>query len=224
VIVVGSPLHLATDQGPRAAGLAVAIARAARAAGADVEIVGKVGEDPAADAVLLDLAAAGIGHVAVLRDAGRATGEAPPGPPLDPAPFDEPLPDASGMPSSPAPADAPPADRASLEAADIELALRYLPDYRVVVVADQLAPAALDAAAAAARWASAALVVIVGQGATPQAALGEDATVLQAPEDVDVSFARVVGEYAARLDRGELPGDAFAAASKTSGWTAAEDA
>lgn len=40
------------------------------AAGADVEIVGmgKLGEDPAGDMGLLDLAATGIGHVAILRD------------------------------------------------------------------------------------------------------------------------------------------------------------
>jgi hypothetical protein len=94
----------------------------------------------------------------------------------------------------------------------------------VVVAAEPLADTALDAAAAAARWASAALVVIVEAGTTPPTSLGPEATVLEAQaDDPDGTFARVVGEYAARLDRGEPAAEAFAAASSGTGWTAAQD-
>jgi hypothetical protein len=195
----------------------VAIARAAKAAGAQVEIVGKVGEDAAGGAVLIDLATAGIGHVAILRDAGRATGEAPPAAKPEVAPFD----DLENAPLSPAPSE-PSADPPTLDAADVELALRYLPDYRVVVVAQPLADPALHAAAAAARWANAALVVIVRAGSVPPASVGADATVIEAPAaDPDDAFARIVGEYAAALDRGDSAADAFAAASSGTGWTMA---
>lgn len=223
MIVIGSPLHSVVDSRSRAAGLAVAIARAAKATGADVEIVGRVGEDPAGDAILLDLAAAGIGHVAILRDAGRATGEAEST--ADPeTPFDDPDSD----PSEPAPE--PPAvqsiltDAPSLDAADIELALRYIPDYRVVVVTQPLAEDALEAAAAAARWGSAALVVLVAAGSPPPAAVTPDVTVLETPpDDPDDVFAGLVGGYAAALDRGEDPGEAFATVATGRGWTAAAD-
>lgn len=223
MIVVGSPLVGVTEAGLRAAGFAVAIARAAKAAGADVEIVGRVGEDPAGDAVVLDLAAAGIGHVAILRDAGRPTGQAHSTP--DPeTPFDDPDSD----PAEPAPE--PPAEQSiltdppSLEAADIELALRYIPDYRVVVVAQPLAEDALEAAAAAARWGSAALVILVPAGSPPPAAVSPDVTILETPpDDLDDVFAGLVGGYAAALDRGEDPGEAFATAATLRGWTAAAD-
>jgi sugar/nucleoside kinase (ribokinase family) len=76
IVVVGIPAWQPGPDDPaqgRAAGLAVEIARAAVAAGARVELVGKVGEDRSADLVMLDLSRAGIGHVAMLRDAGGPT-------------------------------------------------------------------------------------------------------------------------------------------------------
>jgi sugar/nucleoside kinase (ribokinase family) len=226
VIVIGSPLHTLIDSRPRASGLAVAIARAAKTAGADVEIVGRVGEDPAGDAVLLDLAAAGIGHVAVLRDAGRPTGAAPATPEperpfgdrdLDPS-------DPSDAALEPPAAQSIPAEPLSLDAADIELALRYIPDYRVVVIAQPLAEDALEAAAAAARWGSAALVVLVPAGSPPPEAVTPDVTILETPPaDPDDVFATLVGGYAAALDRGEDAGEAFATVASGRGWTAAAD-
>lgn len=225
MIVVGSPLLVATEAGSRAGGFAVAVARAAAGAGARVEIVGKVGEDPAGDAVLLDLAASGIGHVAVLRNPGRPTGiEVPPAEP-ESAPFDEPGVAAAGRDGGGVVVGAPPPQGAPLDAADIGLALRYIPEYRAIVTAEPLAPDALEAAAAAARWAGAALVVVIAAGDPPPTALGPEATVLEAQaDDPDGTFARVVGEYAARLDRGEPPAEAFAAASSGTGWTSATDA
>jgi hypothetical protein len=204
----------------RAAGLATAIARAAAAVGSEVEVVGKVGEDPGGDAILLDLAAGNIGHVAILRDPSRPT------PAIEPTPVDEPAFDEDGD------GDPPNADHAermttlsglSLEAADIELALRYLPDYRVLVVADSLAEPSLRVALAAASWNGAALVVIVPAGAT-QPTAGDDATVIEAPpDDPDDAFAGIVGAYAAAIDRGEEPKEAFASASSTLGWSAVAD-
>ena len=65
-------------------GLCVAIARAAVAAGASVELVGSVVDDPTGDAVVLELARAGIGHAALLRvPVSPASGGGSPLSPLD---------------------------------------------------------------------------------------------------------------------------------------------
>jgi sugar/nucleoside kinase (ribokinase family) len=219
IVVVGSPLVGLTDSRLRAAGLATGIARAAASAGSEVQVVGKVGEDPGGDAILLDLATGDVGHVAILRDPSRST------PATGPAPVDEPAFDDDDGDRR----NADDADRMttlsglSLEAADIELALRYLPDYRVLVVADSLAESSLRVAAAAAAWNGAALVIIVPAGST-QAAAGDDATVIEAPpDDPDDAFAGIVGAYAAAIDRGEEPAEAFASASSTLGWSAVAD-
>jgi sugar/nucleoside kinase (ribokinase family) len=220
IVVVGSPLVGLTEGGLQAAGMATGIARAAAAAGSEVQVVGKVGEDPGGDAILLDLAAGDVGHVAILRDPSRPT------PATSPAPLDEPAFDEDDDGDQPNVDDA---DRMttvsglSLEAADIELALRYLPDYRVLVVADSLAEPSLRVALAAASWNGAALVVIVPAGSTHTAA-GDDATVIEAPpDDPDDAFAGIVGAYAAAIDRGEEPKEAFASASSTLGWSAVAD-
>ena len=78
IVVVGSPIAEPVGPAIRAGGLGADIARRATASGAAVQIVGRVGEDAAGDEVLLSLAAAGIGHVAVLREPGRPTPAAPP--------------------------------------------------------------------------------------------------------------------------------------------------
>ena len=210
-----------TDTGMRAVGLPSGIARAAAAGGSEVQLVGRVGEDPGGDFVLLDLTAALVGHVAILRDPGRPTPAAPP-PPDDEAVFDE----ATDMPAA---ADGnsrvdgetgPGVSGLSLEPADIELALRYLPDYRVLVVADQLDDASLRVVTAAAGWNGAALIVVAAAGdARPP--IGDDATIIEAPlDDPDGAFAAVVGAYAAALDRGEEPAEAFTTASTSVGWAA----
>jgi hypothetical protein len=137
-----------------------------------------------------------------------------PEPDADAAAFDE--------PSDDAPSDAVP-DAPVLESADLELALRYLPDYRVLVIADPLPAGAIDVAVAAAGWSGAALVVLVPTGTTPPE-LASEATVMEAPTtDPDDAFASVVGAYAAALDRGEEPGEAFATASTGGGWSAVSE-
>jgi sugar/nucleoside kinase (ribokinase family) len=235
IVVVGSPLVVVAEGGLGAGGTAVGVARAAAAAGGEVQVVGKVGEDPAGDAVLLDLAAARIGHVAILRDPSRAT---PAVAPIDEeadlfgegdgelTAHDEPA--TTDRASEPGAAQAAGRSAAAhaalpLDPGDIELALRYLPDYRVLVVAEPLADATLAVALAAASWNGAATVVIVPAG-SPQPAGAEGATVIEAPaDDPDDAFAGIVGAYAAAIDRGEEPAEAFATASSSLGASAVLD-
>lgn len=228
IVVVGSPI--ARSDGPAivAGGLAAEVARVAAASGAAVQIVGRVGEDAAGDQVLLALAASEIAHVAVLREPGRPTPTAdqldggsagPDGSVLGEALFDADEVVADGRSSAEAEAPA----GLSVDAADLELALRYVPDYRVLVVAADLDPAALDAVVAAAGWSGAHLVVLVRDGSTTTA-LPDSATVLARPEaDPDGTFAAVVAAYAVALDQGEAPAAAFATAQRAGGWAAVAD-
>lgn len=212
IVVVGSPIARRTDRGLVAAGMAVVLARVAAASGADVQLVGRAGEDPAGDAVVLSLADDRIGHVALLRDAGRATPLAPEAPEPDDVEPAADLDDDRPLPAG-----------LTLDAADLELALRYLPDYRVLVVADPLEPDALAGAAAAAGWTGAQLIVILPPGVRPSG-LPAGATILEAPpSDPDGAFATVVGAYATALDRGASPAEAFATASGGAGWTPVTD-
>jgi len=149
----------------RHAGVAArAVAAATVAGGARTELVGAVPADAGGDVVLAEIAAAGIGHAAVLR--------------------------------SPS---------AGIDRNDLDLALRYLPDIRVIVLvvsaedADGLVATATDAAA----WSGARL--IVAAGASPES-LPADAVVLEAPaSDPDGAFAGVVADLAVRLDAGAAP-------------------
>src|SRR3954452_23161821 len=80
IVVIGNPVARARDLGAGVDGVAAQIALAAARAEADVQLVGKIGEDAAGDAVLMALAAGGVGHVAMLRDPGRGTPVATAGP------------------------------------------------------------------------------------------------------------------------------------------------
>ena len=144
IVIVGSPLARPVADGIVAGGLGSTIARAAATAGSAVQVVGRVGEDAAGDAVLLDLAAAGVGHVAILREPGRPT------PALPPEPGKSPSPDGPALGEALIADAADDVDAAdpelstaglSVDAADLELALRYVPDYRVLVLAADLEPA-----------------------------------------------------------------------------------
>jgi hypothetical protein len=231
IVIVGSPAARPVGQGAVAAGLSAEIARAAATAGAAVQIVGRVGEDATGDQVLLSLAADRIGHVAMLREPGRPTPTAmpadgtsasPDGPAIGKALLDgvdlldsdEPPADGDGA--------APPAGL-SLDAGDLELALRYIPDYRVLVVSADLDPAALDAVVAAAGWSGAHLIVVLPEGA-PAPAIPDGATALLRPAtDPDGAFAAMVAAYAVALDRGDEPRAAFATAQRVGGWAAVAD-
>ena len=222
IVIVGSPIAQPNADGIDAGGLGASIARAAARAGAAVQVVGRVGEDAAGDEVLLSLAAAGIGHVAVLREAGRPTPSAAPPPGVSPAPDGPTLGESLADEEQNDDERAEP-DGLSVDAADVELALRYVPDYRVVIVTADLDPTALAAVVAGAAWAGARLIVLVPPELT---AADEviDATVLARPaSDPDGSFAAMVAVYAVELDQGAEPSAAFASAQSGGRWSAVAD-
>ena len=212
IVVVGTPAwRPAEPAGP--AGLACGIALAAASHGAAVELVGRTGDDPAGDALLIALAHAGVGHVALLRDPAR------------PTPLVEPEPEADEQDLLADDADdADVADAVAsfvagprLEALDVDLGLRYLTEFAVIVVTDDALEAALAVATDAAAFAGAHLVVLVREGSDPPD-ISADATVLAAPRsDPDGAFAASVGAYAAGLDAGRAPDEAFRAAL-AAGW------
>jgi hypothetical protein len=228
IVVVGS---LAWREGdpPGPGGRACEIALAAAAGGARVELVGRAGDDPTGDELLLALAREGVGHVAVLRDAARPTPVLPPRPSAtddDPArPLDAGLVDGSEEATE---ADRGPAtgrDGPALDAADVSLGLQYLTAFGVLVVTDDVPEGAIPVAVDAAGFAGAHLVLLVADGdnaPTAGVAPPADATVLAAPADDDGSFARLVGAYAAGLDAGAEPARSFAAAVAAVGGEAVE--
>ena len=182
IVVVGQPVATGGRK-PRAAGLAVGIARAAVAAGADVQLVGKLGDDPTGDAVLVDLARGGIGHPVTLRDPARRT---PVG--------------ASAIAAGPRPV---------LEPADLELALDYVPDFRVLILTEIEGPDLIPPAVGAANFAGAHLIVLVGTR-SELPSLPATSTVLASPaRGRDGAFASVVADYAVALDAGVDSADAW---------------
>jgi hypothetical protein len=242
IVVIGLPAYVAAEDGEGSAGgLAVDVAAAAQARGAAVELVGKIGDDGAGDAVVVALGRLGVGHAALLRDPARPTpllawlpvaseaetgeaetGEAETGEAETAAGEREGAwePAAGELEPALLPADA--AARPALDAADVELALRYVSGAKAVVVADPLAEAALAAAVEGATFSGARLVVLVASGTgTPK--VPADATVLEIPPRDEGAFGQLVGLYAASLDRGLDPGLAFKEAVEASGWGAVQD-
>lgn len=204
MIVIVGPVAV-RGAGPDAVphGLAPTIAVAAASAGARVELIARVGDDQAGDDLLIALARASVGHVAVLRDAAHAT--------LALAP-DE----ADGDIASDTPAPDPPAGTtwmavSTLDAADVALALRYLTEFRVVVVVHPSSEAVVTEVAAAADWAGAHVVALLAPGDPPAAGLPPEALVLEVMSSGDEDVGGLVGHYAAAIDRGDPPADAFAA-------------
>src|SRR5450759_4479761 len=170
-----SPAGSSPDGEKCAGGMAVEVAAAAQRRGSQVELVGKVGEDGAGDAVVLALGRLGIGHAALLRDPVRPTPVLTAGAALvdDSAEVDADTPAATVLPANPA-------ERPSLDAADIELALRYLPAATVIVLTDPLPDGALAVAVEAATFATARLIVVVPAGSSPPE-VSVEATILEAP-------------------------------------------
>jgi ribokinase len=218
IVVIGSPAYdVSGDPGEASvAGLAAAVAIAAAAAGAEVQLVGRVGDDPDRDAVLLALSSCGVRHAAMIRDAGRPTRRvtrvAPDeGEPLVPvADLDVGTEDGSAV--------ALEVSLPTMDAGDLALALGYLVDPRVVVVAEPVDEDAASAVADAGGFADAAIVAIVSGDRPVQAAFAT-ATVLVAPGDDEAgAFARLVGRFAAALDGGSIPAEAFARAREAEGW------
>lgn len=192
IVVVGRPaLGVAAASRPdRPTGPAAQIALAAAAAGASVELLGAVGDDDRADALAVALGRAGVGHAALLRLAGAAT---------------------------PRWGDAP-SSWPRLDAADLDLGLRYLPECRVLVLAEPLPRELREVALEAAAYHGAAIVAVVTDGEPPDERLAQVATVLIAPDDAVSPFAELIGRFAAALDGGEAPGPAFRGAVEAVGW------
>jgi hypothetical protein len=217
IVVIGLPAYVDSPDGERCAGgLAVEVASAAQRRGSAVELVGKVGNDGAGDAVVVALGRFGIGHAALLRDPILPTPVLATSPGSD----DEAEVDADGSVARLLPESAD--SRPGLEAADVELALRFLPAANVVVVADSVSEATTAAGVEGAAFSAAKLVVLVPAGATAPAVPAE-ATVLEAPLDDDGSFGRLVGVFAGALDAGVDAGAAFAEAVKAAGWEPAAE-
>jgi hypothetical protein len=73
IVVIGTISAPSSGGAPAASGYAATVAFALAAAGEPVEMVSKIGVDTAGDAIVAQLASAGIGHVALIRDGARAT-------------------------------------------------------------------------------------------------------------------------------------------------------
>ena len=201
IVVVGNPIARAPDTGGGLAGIPAGAAAAAARAGATVQLVGKAGEDRAGDDLMLALARAGVGHAALLRDPAHAT-------PIVAA-VDQDAETGDAPTNAPPVTPADPAERPSLDAADVELALRYLPEYTTVVVAEPQPDAVVAIVVDAAAFAGAALLLVV-DGAAGGSVPPASAVVFEAPgPDPDGAFATMLGELAAAIDRGTPVAAAF---------------
>lgn len=225
IVVIGSPIGRIDDGAVAAAGMVSRVALAAAGPGRTVQLVGKTGDDPTADGVVLDLARGGVGHVALLRDPARAT-------PLETSSVDDPADDdAEGSAEDDVPdavrtaATAPGGGPAgpALEGADVDLGLRYLNEFAVVVVAEPVGPEIVAIVADAARWGEARMILVVGAGEGVPDGLPADVVVFEAPDaDPDGAFATLVGTFAAELDDGTDPREAFQTSIASDGWTGAD--
>jgi hypothetical protein len=198
--------------------MASRVALAAAGAGRTVQLVGKTGDDPTADSVVLDLARGGVGHVALLRDPARAT-------PLEMAPADdEPVDPEATDDDAVAEGDAAavPGPGPALESGDVDLGLRYLTDFAVVVLAEPVGSDTVAIVAEASRWAGARMILVVPAGTQIPDGLPSDVVAFEAPAaDPDGAFVALVGRVAADLDAGVEPGEAFRSSVATDGWTGA---
>ena len=125
------------------------VALAAARGGAAVQVVGKTGDDETADGVVLDLARGGVGHVALLRDGSRPT----------------PLEAADDLDAADETTPVMPVDGPAIDAADVDLGLRYLTAFEVVVLAEPAPADLVTIVADAARWSEARMVLVLASGA-----------------------------------------------------------
>lgn len=107
----------------------------------------------------------------------------------------------------------------ALDAADLDLALRYLPDIGAIVLVEPGA-GLVATAAAAATWLGAGLVVVASEVTEiPADGPGPDRTVVLGPprSDPDGGFAGFVAALAVRLAGGATPVDAWSGATSSLG-------
>lgn len=200
IVVLGRPglgTHASDAAGdgtgdPELHGRAAQICLAARKAGAAVELAGSVGDDPEGDQVMVGLGRAGVGHAAILRDPAART------------------------PTAASVADG--AARPRLDPGDVSLALSYLSECRVLVIAEPLSAAANAVAAEAAAYHGAAIVAVTEEGLAAEPGLPDTATVFAATAGEQDAFVELVAGYAAALDAGEEPAEAFRRARDAAGW------
>ena len=96
-----------------------------------------------------------------------------------------------------------------LEAADLDLALHYLPDIRAIVLVGP-DPALVPPAAAESGWSGAGLVIISSRASRLDTGAAPRAIVLEPPpSDPDGTFAGLIAALAVRLDAGEDPAAAW---------------
>ncbi len=175
---------------------------AAAAAGAVVQLVGKIGDDEVGDAVVLALAAAGVSHVALLRDPARGT------PLLVEGVETEDL-DTGGDTTVATIEPADPDARPTLDAADVELGLRYLTDFRAIVLADPVSESVVAVVAEAARYAGAVLLGVAAPGSKTVPDLPEGSVLLAAAPEAADALAPILGRVAASVDQGAEAGEAL---------------
>lgn len=191
IAVLGRPGLTADGQLNRAAGR---IALAAAEAGGRVELVGSVGDDTDGEAVALELGRAGIGHAALLRDPAGDT------------------------PTADGDQEGEPPRLPRLDAADVDLGLRYIADCHVLVVAEQIDADSLRVVRDAAGYHGAALILLTMSGRRSPADLPESATVLEMPDVDEGAFVTFVGRYAALLESGRAAPEAWHDALVETGW------
>jgi len=220
IVVIGSPTALKKGKRIWPAGRSVAVADAARTAGAEVQLVGKVGDDMAGDAIVIELGRRQIGHSALARSESGLTPAATA--PAEPEELDE----EAATDATVEPADDLQAPEATaglpLEAEDLKLALGYLPEIRTIVVAAPLADDAAKVVVDSAEYHEAAVVALVEPDAKAPKAFGT-AIVLQSSSGPGEVFDRLVGAFAARLDQGEQPGVALRDVVAAGGWERTAD-
>lgn len=232
IVVLGRPGLTADGRLDRPAGR---IAMAAAAENGRVELVGSVGDDSDGDAVVVELGRAGVGHAALLRDPAGVTPRGQSGGPAadkgELATDDrEPATDgaraehqAAMTADATAPAEAERAPLPRLDAGDVDLGLHYLAEIQVLVVAERLTPEALRVVADAATYHGAALVLLADADAEPAEEVPAGATILAMPVEDGGAFVELVGRYAALLDSGRAPAEAWHDAINAGGWEQAGD-
>ncbi|HET7168943.1 MAG TPA: hypothetical protein VFI69_07035 [Candidatus Limnocylindrales bacterium] len=213
IVVIGSLRLRAIDDGFAPDGLAADIARVAAADGSRVEFIGKLGDDPAGDELLLALSRSHVGHVATLRDAthatpvlGAAASESDPAAetddrepetePAGPTTDEQPAAAAEGPTAGPTAAKPAAAEPAAAEpAANAQITdVPTLEPADVglalrylsdvdVIVAAHVAPAVVQEAIDAAAWASAPLIVVIEHDTDLPPSLPPGALVVMAAGD-----------------------------------------
>ena len=100
-----------------------------------------------------------------------------------------------------------------LEAADLDLALHYLPDIRAIVLVEP-DPSLLAPAAAESGWSGAGLVIVSTRATELDTGAAPRAIVLEPPpSDPDQTFAGLLAALAVRLDLGDDPATAWQSTS-----------